>query len=137
MLECHHSSPEAYELDRRNKLTLNDVVILCIDCHVAVTDVLRRRRYESRDLERFLVYASYCSPHRKDAIGPAQQPVRGPKEPIKESNFRDNVQGKAENRRRFGGDYPTGVCCGIVPGPSVGSSGASSEHSQDANRSSS
>lgn len=51
-LQCHHASSEAYELDRRNKLTMYHVLILCEQCHDAITNVVRLRRYDGQDLLR-------------------------------------------------------------------------------------
>jgi len=47
-LECHHPQP-SYELDEQGKLTMQDVVILCVSCHDAITNRDRAERFALRE----------------------------------------------------------------------------------------
>lgn len=48
-LECHHRGDQSYEKDNRDAVTMNDVLIVCVRHHDAITDVDRRHRFAARE----------------------------------------------------------------------------------------
>jgi hypothetical protein len=63
-LQVHHRTYERFGRERQGDLTT-----LCIDCHVVITDMLRRRRYTNQDPVFFDVMSN-------DDMAPLFDPVR-------------------------------------------------------------
>lgn len=117
-LECHHASSKAYELDKQNKLTMRDVVILCRDCHDAVTSVIRERRYVLIDLQKGLnkneFTTTYCAFDRTDSTSATQQSMCKSKESTEKTDCFDHLKRKAKDGRGFGSIGEIGICSGTV-----------------------
>jgi len=110
-LECHHASSYAYQLDRLNKLKMKDVIILCNQCHDAITDVTRRRRYaEGVESVQELQY----SDERGIPTIAAQQSVRESAKSDEKENLCDNIKEK-ESRCGLRGNRQIGISIRIVP----------------------
>lgn len=77
-IEAHHAGGAAsYERDRQGRMTLHDLVILCVRCHDLVTDRDRRERYAATEVSAI---SRPCPPvHRPDPSPPA--PVVAPPTP--------------------------------------------------------
>lgn len=104
-LECHHASDEAYVKDENGTLEMTDLVILCGECHHAVTNVIRRRRYDRR-----LTFTEvsnggsefHCTFNREQPVGAAQQSMCGPAASIEEKDGSDHGPQGEEDGSRLG-----------------------------------
>lgn len=92
----------------------NDLITLCADCHHAITDVMRRRRYTSRDLDvefeevantvAVRVEATYGMANTSvsvDIIGTAahaQRPNGKPAQQVGEIDETDFIQARQDRR---------------------------------------
>jgi hypothetical protein len=91
-LECHHANSESYQRDRNGTLQLTDVVILCVECHDAITNVQRGRRYEERATFKETGRGNaecYSAFDRADSAGTAQR--FDSLSPQKETNYVKNA----------------------------------------------
>lgn len=49
-VECHHKDSESYRRCRLGLATINDVIVVCKQCHDMLTNFQRRERYSGRSL---------------------------------------------------------------------------------------
>ena len=113
-LECHHVSYTNF--GREN---IDDVVMLCVFCHDAITSRLRSSRYLKMDLlgkvrKGMSDEGSKNAVYPSSSVDPAQRANDRPIESLLDGN-ETNISEAEKDRSRSFGNVPNRVVCRFVP----------------------